>query len=349
MSEYPLFGVDYSFYRPDLTWLWDQGVRWVYRYLHSGAGAGAALTPAEYASLRAHGFPVVLGYEETGKELLGGFAAGVRCAQAAEALRIAVGAPAQPLVLNADFGTTPAQQAVINDAMRGAASVIGFNRTALYGGYYTIKAAFDAGVIKYGMQTYAWSRATPGGPVQWDPRAQIQQYNNGQWNGEVDFDRAMVPDFGQNPVAVPTGGDPKPIDPTQPTRKKENTMFAAYRDTNGTIAVQSRPGGALTLLSDPLVWQGLAAATGTEYAQTDTLDALRAEFAEVPYPLFDTGAAPISILAPDDGSAARYGEMGGRAWELTTIAQLQALENIGAAVKILPAANITAILDPRVK
>ena len=52
---------------------------------------------------------------------------------------------------------------------------------------------FDAGVVSFGWQTYAWS----GG--QWDNRAQIQQYRNDKLVGgvSVDFDRATSADFGQ--------------------------------------------------------------------------------------------------------------------------------------------------------
>jgi len=63
----------------------------------------------------------------------------------------------------------------------------------MYAGYYPIKRAFDAGKIKWGWQTYAWS----GG--QWDARAQLQQYKNGVNVGgaDCDYDRAMVSDYGQ--------------------------------------------------------------------------------------------------------------------------------------------------------
>jgi hypothetical protein len=56
-----------------------------------------------------------------------------------------------------------------------------------------IKRAFDAKKITYGWQSYAWS----GG--KWDTRAQLQQYKNDMvMNGVgLDYDRAMVADYGQ--------------------------------------------------------------------------------------------------------------------------------------------------------
>ena len=93
----------------------------------------------------------------------------------------------------------------ILDALRGIASVIGLERTGLYGGLKAIKAAFDAKVIRWGFQTYAWS----GG--QWDTRAQLQQWSNGQWGGSVDFTRAVKAEYGQNPVPTPV--EPPIVEP----------------------------------------------------------------------------------------------------------------------------------------
>ncbi len=95
------------------------------------------------------------------------------------------------------------QLATIADYYRGVASVIGLDRTGAYGGYNTIKYLFDAGVIRWGWQTYAWSSFAdePGGQIylHWDPQAQLRQVKNGVLIGGVDcdLDDSMAADFGQ--------------------------------------------------------------------------------------------------------------------------------------------------------
>lgn len=198
-----LRGVDYSFARPDPKMLVSRGVKHVGRYLHD---SGKGLTRPEYDSLRAAGLEVWLIFERDGKELLGGFAAGKEAATIAEAQRTSLGLGAQPIYFNVDFDAPAADMPAILDALDGAASVIGLDRVGLYAGIKPIAAAFDAGKITWGFQTYAWS----GG--KWDPRAQLQQWSNGQWGGTVDFTRAMVAEYGQHEVSQ----DPAPQMVTMP-------------------------------------------------------------------------------------------------------------------------------------
>lgn len=202
-----LQGCDYSFARPAPSMLAQRGLKLVGRYLASD-GNGKHVDKAEIGSLNAQALDVFFIYEEDGKELLGGFDAGVRVAKAAETLRIAQGVGLVPIYFNTDFEVSDAQLPTILAALDGIASVIGVIRTGLYGGYKAIKTAFDTGKIQWGFQTYAWSDPNKDGVTDWDPRAQLQQWANGQWGGTVDFTRAMVAEFGQNPVVVP------PIDPT---------------------------------------------------------------------------------------------------------------------------------------
>jgi hypothetical protein len=185
MSE----GVDYSFSRPGGAALQAAGKTFAGRYLWHNTNGSKGLSKAEHNDLVAHGVSPFHIYEEDGKELLGGHASGVAIAQKAEAARVANGLPAGTIDFCVDFDATPAQQAAINDALVGAASVIGHDRTGLYAGFWVVKRAFDAGVIAHGFQTYAWSGGN------WDPRAAVQQYNNGQTiNGaSVDLCRGVVP------------------------------------------------------------------------------------------------------------------------------------------------------------
>jgi hypothetical protein len=95
--------------------------------------------------------------------------------------------------IQANTAPRAGQLATIADYYLGVASVIGLGRTGAYGGYNTIKYLFDAGVIRWGWQTYAWSAG------QWDSRAQLRQVQNGVLIGGVDsdLDESMTGDFGQ--------------------------------------------------------------------------------------------------------------------------------------------------------
>lgn len=200
-----LFGCDYSFARVPLETLLARGVKFTPRYLwnllQSNGSPNKGLSRAEHDERVNAGIAVPFIYEQDGKELLGGSLMGAKIAQDAEGHRNREGLPAKPIYFNVDFAADPSQYATILAALDAIAGEIGFDRVGLYGGYGIIKAAFDAGKIKYGMQTYGWSVSN--GVVQWDPRAQLRQWANGQWGNTVDFQYAMADDFGQNAVDVP--------------------------------------------------------------------------------------------------------------------------------------------------
>lgn len=208
------FGVDYSFARPDIATLKARGVTFAARYLwrlkYDDGRTNKGISKDEYAALEAAGINVVYIYEEDGKELLGGYDAGVRVAKAAEAYRIEQGFPIKPIYFNVDYDAPEGDQIAIFSAILGIASVIGKERIGLYGGYKVIKAAFDAGAIAWGMQTYAWS----GG--QWDSRAQLRQWSNGEYGGSVDFQYAMAEEYGQSVI----DGPEVPVDPEDPEEVK---------------------------------------------------------------------------------------------------------------------------------
>lgn len=211
------FGVDYSFSRPDMQMLKDRGVTFIARYLWNekyadGIRTNKGLSKSEYEAAEAKGFKVAFIYEEDGKELIS-LDAGIRVANEAERFRNAQGLPPKPIYFNVDYDAPASEYPKILDALRGIAQVIGLERTGLYAGYDVIKAAFDAGVIKWGMQTFAWSEG------KWDTRAQLRQWSNGQYNNQVDFQYAMASEFGQTPVIPPIVKPPiePPIDPQPET------------------------------------------------------------------------------------------------------------------------------------
>lgn len=194
-------GVDYSFARPDPTMLADRGVTLAGRYLwrdkYEDGRPNKGITRSELDQLNAVGIGVFFVYEEDGRELLGGFEAGVRVAEAADAYRRALGIGRVPIYFAVDFDANVEQMTPILSALDGIASVIGRDRTGLYGGIRPVKTAFDTGKISWGFQTYAWSGGV------WDSRAQLQQWSNNQWNGTIDFTRAMTPDYGWADITTP--------------------------------------------------------------------------------------------------------------------------------------------------
>lgn len=183
----------------------ERGIRLVGRYLwrdrYESGATNKGINRGELDALREAGIDVFFIYEEDGKELTGGFDAGVRVAKRAQEFLSALGADVanKPIYFNVDFDADASLMPAILDALRGVASVIGLDRTGLYSGFDPMKAAFDAGAIKWGFQTYAWSddEDKPGFQPEWDPRAQLQQWSNGQWGGSIDFTRAMTEEFGQ--------------------------------------------------------------------------------------------------------------------------------------------------------
>lgn len=218
-------GVDYSFARPGGAALAKAGKKFALRYLWYNT-ASKGIGPAEWNDLVNNGLAVGLLYEEDGQELLGGYAAGVALAKKAESYRIGNGLPALPISFCVDFDATEAQQAAINDTLNGIASVISKSRTWLYAGYWVVKRAFDAGIVGGAFQTYAWSGGN------WDPRAQLQQYDNGQnINGSVDLARSMVADAGLSSAvsggsAGAGGGTLQGNITTRPTKDLQNALIA---------------------------------------------------------------------------------------------------------------------------
>lgn len=250
----PLFGVDWSLSKPDLKQLPAAGVKFVCRYL-STPGNPKNLTAAEAIALRALGLSIVVVFETTATRATAGMKAGVADAQAAEQQALACGLPNPVIYFACDFDIQDYAPSLPNTPANGRAklgpvaayfdgvnSVLGVKRSGAYGGFWAIRRLFDAGLISYGWQTYAWSGAT------WDQRAQIQQYDNGKKlaGGEVDFNRAMAADYGQTP-----GTDPNPIPKPVPVIPKPDL-----------VALRGK-------LREWVLWQKSKGLTWTALAKTD--------------------------------------------------------------------------------
>jgi hypothetical protein len=199
-----MFGVDYSVGFPGATGLKNAGVKFICRYL-SPFGNSKNISASEAKAALSAGIAVVLVWETTADRMLSGSAAGASDARAASAMASSLGMAGIPLYFACDFDSTAGQQTAINAYLDGVASAIGRSRTGIYGGYWPVKRALDAGKAAYAWQTYAWSGGN------WDSRAHIQQYQNGVRVAgiDVDLDRSMKTDFGQ----WPRPGNVPPVKP----------------------------------------------------------------------------------------------------------------------------------------
>jgi hypothetical protein len=201
-----LFGVDYAWGRPSVTSLKNAGVKFVCRYL-SYDTTGKNLGLAEAVRLSDAGIWIVVVWETTAKRALAGHTIGAEDARAAAAQAKACGMPAdRPIYFAVDFDASSGQQAAINAYLDGAASVLGKNRTGIYGGYNPVKRALDGGHCAWAWQTYAWSSG------HLDSRSHLFQYSNDHKIGGVglDFDHALKDDYGQWKVGVSPHAAPTP-------------------------------------------------------------------------------------------------------------------------------------------
>lgn len=191
-------GLDYAGGRPGGAAIKTAGYQFVVRYLSDGGPTlpGKLLTPAEADDLRAHGIEIVSNWETTATRMLSGFDAGVTDAQLAVAQVLKCGGRKdRPIYFSADWDATEAQQASINDYLRGTAKILGADSVGIYGGYWPVSRALDAGVAKWAWQTEAWSGTNR------EPRAQLVQRNSLGYvhvgGVECDVNEAHATDYGQ--------------------------------------------------------------------------------------------------------------------------------------------------------
>lgn len=205
-------GVDYAWSHPSAASLAAAGMRFACRYL--ATDASKSLTAAEAQALAAVGISSVVVWETTAKRALDGQTAGADDAKKAAALAAGCGMPdSRPIYFAVDFDAAAGQQAAIDAYLDGAASVIGRARVGIYGGYYPVRRALDAGSATWAWQTAAWS----GG--YWDTRAVIRQGAQTTVGGvTVDLNSALADDYGQW-----TPGE----DPSMALSADDKTWFAA--------------------------------------------------------------------------------------------------------------------------
>jgi hypothetical protein len=191
-------GVDFSGPYPSAEALRAAGRDFVLRYARKTGDRDKQITAAEAAYWKANRIDVGIVEESLAQRALSGRASGAADATAARSAVRAVGGPADGgvIYMAVDFQPDGSQMAVTLDYLRGAASVLGYGRTGVYGSYKVCQAARDAGIVHYLWQTYAWSA----GAVL--PGIHLYQYSNSHALGgvDVDYDRTTVDDWGQWPT-----------------------------------------------------------------------------------------------------------------------------------------------------
>jgi Domain of unknown function (DUF1906) len=221
----------------------DAGYAFVCRYLSGGLPKD--IDGLELSNYKAAGIRVVFVWESGG--LMPSEAQGVADARSAQAeLEGLASAVKDSSVARAPvfFAADASAEADLPGYLQGAGSVIGKARTAIYGGYSSVNAAFNAGLVAFGWQTYAWSNG------QWDDRALLRQVQNGAQLGpaQVDIDQAafwnsakvlgMHDNFGQWPSPTPAAPRQGPYRHVVPKGNTETIgALAASRNVSVSFIV----------------------------------------------------------------------------------------------------------------
>jgi Domain of unknown function (DUF1906). len=198
-------GVDYSFARPDPRKLAAADKRFAGRYVGVGS-PGKRLTMAEARSLAGAGLSIVSLVEEAKMSPMNGYREGMTHAAAALMEATRCGMPrGYPYYFAVDWDATLAEMFTVGKYFEGVAQVLYPAEIGVYAGIKQLDWLLRRGLARWGFQTYAWSDG------RWDPRAQIQQYDNHVIiaGAEVDLCRAVVGDYGQwlpGQPDRPTGG-----------------------------------------------------------------------------------------------------------------------------------------------
>ena len=154
-------GVDYSFARPPIVRLLEANVRVVCRYISSSRSNAKNVTAGEIERLHAAGIAVLLNWEDSTGDALGGAPAGDTAARKAVAYARDLGYPTGlPIVFSCD--TAPQQRPVLMDYYRAAGRACagaGFTAEA-YGGIDLFGWLDAEGLAtRLRWQATAWSTA----------------------------------------------------------------------------------------------------------------------------------------------------------------------------------------------
>lgn len=220
--------LDYAGGRISGAALKDAGVVAVCRYLSDGGAAlpGKLLIQDEVDDLHANGIGIAPNWETTADFMLRGYAGGAADASKARQVCDRLGFPSNQIIyFSADFDATPQQQNKIDDYLRGVSSVIGFDNTGIYGGYWPVIRSLNNGTATRGWQTEAWSSLNPGNGINIDSRVVLVQRNVTQSQGQpLDGVPTDINDLhgdlgawvGDNAAPPPPAQSPPPVIPSDP-------------------------------------------------------------------------------------------------------------------------------------
>ena len=156
---------------------------------------GRGITAVEYQAMTDAGIDVGLYWEGHAAWMLDGYAAGVAAAQNAMSNIIGAGMPVRmPIYFAHDIDPETQHFAAIDDTLRGCASVVGWERCGVYGGWLLMDYMAGGGTIKWLAQTSAWEY---GRGVH--PSATIYQfaYNQYFYGTNCDLVRSLRAEWGQ--------------------------------------------------------------------------------------------------------------------------------------------------------
>lgn len=190
-------GFDYAGGRPSGRAIRDAGGTFVCRYLTDGGPSlpGKQLIASEVRDLQQNGIAIVCNYETYADRMKSGYDGGKADAQYSNGYVAQLGLVGAPVYFSADWDTTEADQTAVNDYLRGASDMLGKARVGIYGGFWSVSRALDAGVCTYAWQTAAWSGSNR------DTRMHIFQDTDAGYVNvagvQCDVDYRYPDDFGQ--------------------------------------------------------------------------------------------------------------------------------------------------------
>jgi len=155
-------GVDYAFARPNPVAMKAAGVTFVCRYASkikpNGTWNPKDVTPAEVAALHAAGIALILNWEQSAGDALGGASLGSMHGIAAKARAETLGYPHElPIVKSCDTGVTRAQLPTVEAHLRAFAAAIAPYPLGVYGGTTVIDLVGDICVLGWQANASSWS------------------------------------------------------------------------------------------------------------------------------------------------------------------------------------------------
>jgi hypothetical protein len=184
-------GVDWAFGGfPGIANLRSAGKVFAGRYVvdDMSSDGGRGITAEEYTELTAAGIDVFVYFERDEGWMRRGFDEGVSAATTAQANLIAAGMPAtMPIYFAHDRDPDEGGLDDVDACLRGAASIIGVERTGIYGGRNLIDRCREVGTAMWFCETEAWSRDPNTGEIIEAAGIHLLQYGTTAETGSIDI------------------------------------------------------------------------------------------------------------------------------------------------------------------